>query len=98
MVGPKRIHDSRDCCPQLSSSLYSTMAYSPNPIPTPNENPNAISEKEEEISKICLSTIRVLTKGFAVGGSLYTGLELLSAVSSKRIFKRYIISFLLHSI
>ncbi len=65
------------------------MAYSPvSPRPTHKETPDVILEEEEDISKILSSTIRVLTKGFAVGGSLYTGLELLSAVSSKRIFKR----------
>lgn len=54
------------------------------------ERPNhARTSVKQEISHILTSTFRVAVKGFVVGGSLYAGLELLSSVSSTRIFTRY---------
>lgn len=48
----------------------------------------SLDTREQSIYDILESAIRVACKGFAVGGSLYVGLEFLSSVSSKRIFTR----------
>ena len=57
---------------------------------TENER-NLQADKTPDIRQILFSSCRVACKGFLIGGSLYAGLGLLSAVSSKKLFARYAI-------